>query len=132
VLVEQPVIDPPHGVPLLAGCVEIGPKDLINRGLERIKLRSPRRHRLARRRQRRHHGRAHRAPPDPMLLLDRPARHPRSKIVADRREQLDLRHPRRRLASVSGQPMLPPPGMVSKLADIESIRSSVLPQWCRN
>jgi hypothetical protein len=57
---------------------------------------------------------------------------PRSKIAADRREQLDLRHPRHRLASVSGQPMLPPPSVVSKLADIESIRSSVLSKWCRN
>jgi hypothetical protein len=119
-------------VPLLAGGVEIGPKDLINRTLEPIKRRSRRRHRLARRRQRRHHGRAHRAPPDPTLLLDRPTRHPRSEIAADRREQLDLRHPRHRLASVSGQPMLPPPSVVSKLADIESIRSSVLPKWCRN
>ncbi len=132
VLVEQTVIDLPDGVPLLAGRVEISPQDIVDRRLERIKLRTPRRHRLARRRQRRRHSRADRAPPHPILLLDRPARHPRSGIAADRREQLDLRHPRHRPASVSGQPMLPPPGVVSKLADIESIRSSVHLPWCRN
>lgn len=36
-----------------------------------------------------------------------------------------------RIASVSGQPMFPPPRVVSKLADIESIRSSVHLPWCR-
>jgi len=38
VLVQQPVIDPPDGVPLLAGRVEISPQDVVDRRLERIKL----------------------------------------------------------------------------------------------
>ena len=45
---DQTVVDPLDGVPLFAGCVQVRAQDVVDDRLERVQLRGPRRHRLAR------------------------------------------------------------------------------------
>ena len=99
VLVEQPVIDPLHRVPLLARRAEILPQNRVDHRLERVQLRRPARIAPALRWPRRRQRLLHRAPPDVVLALDRPPRQPGTSVPADRGVELHLRHRRHERSS---------------------------------
>jgi hypothetical protein len=118
VLVQQPVEDPFDGMPLLARRIQVHPQDLVDRQLERVKTRAPRRRLLPRRRPHRLQCQRDRLAAHPVLGRQSPAGQPFDLCVtADRRIQLDL-----------GKWHLGHPGLL----DAPRILPPQGPQWSQN
>lgn len=90
VLVEKPLEDPLHRVPLLARRIQVGPQHLVDQRLVGIQPRRPRRKLLPGLRPGRRQRLLHRQEPDTVLPLKSTARQTRLRITADRRVQIDL------------------------------------------